>query len=341
MKKLILLSSLIVSTSLLANEYIPNKKCKSCHNNIYNEFMQSSHANSTLSKNKIHSAMWGNHPAKSKGYDKSCAKCHNPTNNEEEAISCAYCHRIKDVNHGKNSNSTIMSNTLKSYYGVREDKSGSPFHRIITTNDEYKKANICLSCHSHKNNPNGLSVCKTEHNNSTKENCITCHMPQVNGTRADDIKTQTHSYHGFAGVSKSHKMLSKYIDLSVLRENSKLEVTVGNNSPHALFLQPLRVGIVKLTIKRDGKKIVKIQEFKKVYKDGKKVVGTPYAKNIDDTTIKANSTKKFVFDDIKDSDSIKVTLGYHLVDPTQVKALGLNKEYKVRKLYKIKEISVK
>jgi hypothetical protein len=341
MKK-ILLTPLLATTLLIANDYIPNKKCKSCHNNIYKEFMKSRHANSTLDKDKIHNAIWQNHPAKSKGYDKSCAKCHNPTGDAHEAISCAYCHRIQDIKHGEKSNSNVMLNTLKSYYGNREDKSNSPYHTIITTNEKYKNADICLGCHSHKKNPNNLTVCKTEHNNTEKQNCITCHMPQVQGTRADDIKTQTHSYHGFAGVSISNKMLRKYIKLSAIRDNRTITVSVTNDAPHDMFIQPLRVGVVKISIKKDGKTHKYEQSFKKVFTDGKKIVSTPYAKKVkEDTTIPPNSTKKFIFDNIECCAKAKVTLGYYLVSPKAIDKLGLTKDYKSRKFYKLKTINVK
>jgi hypothetical protein len=340
MKKLLLLSSLL--SFVFANEYIPNQKCKSCHNVIYEEFTKSKHFNSTLSKDKIHKGMWDIHPANGKkSYDKSCASCHNPTNVKDEGISCAYCHRIESVGHGKKQNVANMSNTLRSYYGTREDKSKSPYHQIVTTNDEYKNGNICMSCHSHKQNGNGVTICKTESQNSTKQNCITCHMPQVNGSRADDVKTQTHSFHGFAGLSNSYKMMAKYIDLNAKKEKETLTVTVSNNSPHSLFIHPLRVGVVKISYKDGNKKIKTSQQFLKVFaNDNGATLPASATKVAKDTTIKANSKKDYIFENIKATD-IKVTLGYYLVNPKMVDKLNLKKDYKSRKFYKLKEINVK
>jgi Tfp pilus assembly major pilin PilA len=341
MKKSIIISTLLALVAS-ANEYLPNDKCKSCHNNIYKEFTKSRHANSTLDKDKIHSAIWQNHPAKDKGYDKSCAKCHNPTGDSHEAISCAYCHRIESIQSGTHSNSNIMSNTLKSYYGNREDKSNSPYHTIVTTNKDYKNANICLGCHSHKKNNNSLTVCQTESHNSDKQNCITCHMPQVNGTRADDIKTQTHSFHGFAGVSNASKMMTKYISLKAKRADDNLIVSITNDSPHSFLVQPLRVGVIKVTVYKGSTKFIKQKYIRKVFSDGKNIVSTAYAKEIvEDTTIAPNSTKDYKFENIRNGTKTKVTLGYYLIDPKSIEKLNLKRDYKSRKFYKLKEIDVK
>lgn len=342
MKKIIL--STILVSSLFASENIPNEKCKSCHNLIYSEFTSSTHYNSTIDKDKIHSGMWKlQNSDNTKDYDKSCGKCHNPTNEPKEAISCAYCHTIESVKHNKQSNDAIMLNDAKSYYGNREDNSKSPFHKIVTTNENYKNGNICLSCHSHLENSNNIVMCKTDNQNTSKQNCITCHMPQVQGTRADDIITQTHSFHGFAGVSSNNQMLSKYIDLNTTIVNNTLKVVVQNNSPHSLFIHPLRVGVIEVTLIKDGAKTKLSQEFGKVFgkDDNTPTIPSNSTKVLKDTTIVANKSSEFVFENINTDGEIKVTLGYYLVNPKMLEKLELQKDYKSVKFYKLKEIDVK
>jgi hypothetical protein len=325
MKKILIIAILI--SSIFANEFIPNKKCKSCHNNIYEEYLKSSHFKSTVKRDKIHKAVFDK---SGKPDYKSCSKCHTPTGFEEEAVSCSYCHRIKSIEHGKNSNNNITTNTLKEYFGKAPDNSKSPFHKIITTNEEYKNANICLGCHSHKNNANGLSVCQTKHNNNSNQNCISCHMPQVAGTKADDVWSKTHSFHGFSGANNRPKLLEKYIDLEFVPSKDGFRVFIDNKSPHDIMLQPLRVAVLKVYINNEEFQTLSFNKvFDKSPAHAKKIISN--------TTIKANEKRELSFTKkLKKDDKVRLVFGYYLVNPKMIDKLGLTKNYKARKFYKLK-----
>ena len=76
----------------------------------------------------------------------------------QEAISCVYCHSIKDVENHAKSNKNIISEEEKVFYsanennrdqknksfkdevslfGMMKEKSGSPFHKIDYSNDNF------------------------------------------------------------------------------------------------------------------------------------------------------------------------------------------------------------
>jgi hypothetical protein len=323
--KLIFIFTIFIS-SIFSQEFIPNKKCKSCHNNIYEEFLKSSHYKSTIKRDKIHKAVFD----KTNSKDYKCATCHTPTGIEEEAVSCSYCHRIKSVEHGKSHNKNITTDTLKVYFGKQEDNSKSPFHKIDTTNSEYKNSNICLGCHSHKTNKNSLTVCKTGNSNTNGKSCVSCHMPQVAGSKADDVWSKTHAFHGFAGATNRPKLLSKYIELDFVPSQSGFRVFIKNKAPHDIMLQPLRLAILKIKINgKDFKTTPFVKKFDTLVPKAKKVVS--------DTTIKANETREIAFEHkLSKGDKIELIFGYYLVNPKMIEKLNLSKHYKARKFYKLK-----
>ena len=135
MKQILLLMT-ILSHSLFA---IPNesKVCKSCHTTIYNEYYESSHRKASVFNNPIHKAYWDKHPKDEKGY--TCAKCHTPSDKqalnsgkleknaiqEDEPISCVYCHTIKSVDEGEMSNTNISTDKHKEFFTAQSDKKGT------------------------------------------------------------------------------------------------------------------------------------------------------------------------------------------------------------------------
>jgi len=89
--------------------------------------------------------MWDKHPKDEKGY--SCAKCHSPSELEslqsgklaknkiqiEEPISCVYCHTIKNVEEGDNSNTNISSTKKREYYTAEKGKKGKAEYKTVTS----------------------------------------------------------------------------------------------------------------------------------------------------------------------------------------------------------------
>jgi len=279
--KLLILTLLFIS-ALFANDkthtYASNEDCKACHPQIYKEFDSSMHNNSTPQKDPIHGAVWAKHPKNLKFEQYSCGKCHTPASDNLEAmktkgtrggipkadnpthqagISCAYCHRIKDIKVQRKSNTNIMTNEAKNFFGTRQKHINSPYHGITTEgNTHIKNGNVCIGCHSHKENKHGLNVCSTNINNELNEaNCVSCHMPKVKGSVSNMNETKEHTFHGFAGAHSHTNMLTQYVDIAMVKNTDNFAININNHSSHALLLHPLRMAVLKVSVLRDNKSI--------------------------------------------------------------------------------------
>ncbi len=364
MKKLFILSMAVFA--LYANQtFAPSSKCKECHPTIYKEFQTTQHANSTIFKDEIHAAVWKKHPKNLKMKKYGCAKCHTPAANDihklkekgvaylpdpknetqNEGISCAYCHRIEDIKHGKKMNENIISKEAKKYFGTRDDHIKSPFHKIDTSNINFKNGNVCIGCHSHKKNKMGLNVCSTNIKNELDgANCVSCHMPKVKGSVSNLRETKTHTFHGFPGLHSYAEMVAKYVDLELLREIKDFQVAVNNKSSHALTLHPMRVMKLNVTVIRDGKEIKLPSKvfLRAIGHNGKPTPPWLATEIVKNTAIKANEKRVIRYDfSLQKGDEVKVELGYYLVNPKLIKKLGLEKSEKATKFHILKSKTFK
>lgn len=355
-----------------ANE---SKVCQKCHPIIFSEYYESSHRNASVYNNPIHQAMWDAHPKDEKGY--TCAKCHSPTDKEaltsgklskneiqlQEPISCVYCHTIKDVQEGENSNTNILLEKQKEFYTAQEGKKGkaeyktqtswfglvkesksSPYHKIDYDNKNYYNGNVCMGCHSHTNNEHSFDISMLDAVISEKDenSCVTCHMPQVLGTKVTINETKTHAYHGIAGIYHKSKNMGEYIDFKLTKDSSSFSVTVVNRSNHALFGQAFRQGILKAEIKRDGKTIeLKPFIFERILaKDGVEVMPWDAKETLKDTLIYAK--KELIFHEaLKQGDLLTLTLGVQRISNEGAKKLKLedNKELTKFRVLKSEQFS--
>ena len=370
--KLLLLFSFF-ATWLLANDavhtFAPSSDCKECHAKIYDEYYTSMHANSTPQKDPIHAAVWNKHPKNLKFEQYTCGKCHTPTANNldkmlkkgekalpmadnethQTGISCAYCHRIKSIElHSKPSNTNIIAKQEKNYYGTLKDNIDSPYHGIMTSgNEQMANGNVCIGCHSHKKNKHNLNVCSTNiENEMDGANCVSCHMPKVDGSVSNMHETKKHSFHGFAGTHFHSDMLTKYVDISILRQINNFKINIDNQTSHALLLHPLRTAVLKVSVRRDGK-IIKLQDeifVRVIGHNGKPAMPWKASTTLRDTMIQANEKRVVKYDfKLLKGDKVIVVLGWHLVNPKAIKSLKLEnikvatefKEFK-KELFEIK-----
>ncbi len=348
--------------------------CKSCHPTIYKEFQNSMHKKSSIYDDKVHKAIWDLHPLKKKQKYK-CAKCHTPSDankdnkqKAKEGISCITCHRIEDIKEHSKANENIFTDKEKTFFSAKkgsEDKkiifetkssffglfkkvTGSPYHNIDYTNKNYYTAKVCMGCHSHKQNSHGFEVCKTDNKGAENKNknCITCHMPQIKGSFNTIETTKTHAFHGFSGAVNSPEMLEKYIKLLFKNSSNGFEITIQNNSPHALFIHPLRVAQLRVKI-TDKNKIRELKPVEFVRMLGNKnKPAMPWDANeiFKDNMIKANEKRvvKFPFK-LTNGSMVEAVLGYYIVNPKVIEKLQLqnNKEITKFNILKRDEFIVK
>jgi len=354
-----LLLLLTVSTQTYAQ--LENTTCKKCHPIIFQEYENSMHSKSSIYKDAIHKTVWDKHPAKKKG-NYNCAKCHTPSDHDlvvgknkltdngiqqDEPISCKTCHTIESVEKHTKSNKNnyfakektffaadkarkgtrVVFKEERKFFGIYKTTTGSPHHDIDYSNEDYYNGNSCMGCHSHKQNKHGFAVCDMEvKQGDSKETCISCHMPQVKGSLANQKESVTHAFHGHNIHNTTPVLLSKYIKLS-LKQNSKgFDISIKNEATHTLFPQPLRLNQLRVNIERDGKTLVLKTEY------FAKVIGTngkpsmPWIANaiISDTSIKALETRVVTYDTVLQAgDIVNIQFGYHIVNPKVAKILEI------------------
>ncbi len=382
MKKVLLVLTLAFFSLYALDSFEPSKTCKTCHPIIYKEHFGSAHKNATIFKDPIHKAIWEKHPAKKKGQYK-CAKCHTPTdtkllnalaNNEtalpqksskaqQEAISCVYCHSIKDVEYHAKANTNILTDANRtmfsarkgekdthdkeytiesSLFGLLSKKTGSPFHKIDFSNENFYNGKICTGCHSHKQNSHNFDICNMdlkENTNTEDENCITCHMPMVQGSFTTAKDSKTHRYHGFTGAMHKPQMLAKYVKIYLNKSDDGFVVRIKNTANHQLLLHPLRVGELRVHIQRDGKtiKLPSVKFMRIIGKDSKPAMPWVADSVLKNTHIQANENRLINFNEhLQDNDRVIVELGHYIVNPKIAKKLGLEdyKEYTKFTLFK-------
>ena len=365
---------LFISSFSYANE---SKVCQKCHPIIYDEYYESSHRKASIKNNPIHKALWDRHPKGEKGY--SCAKCHSPSDKElmktgilvdnkiqrEEPISCVYCHTIKDIEEGSASNTNITTGKNREFFTVEKSKKGSPkaeyetsssffglvkvsknspFHKIDYNNENYYSGNVCMGCHSHTNNEHSFDITMLDAmiDEKDKNTCVTCHMPQVSGTKVTINETKTHAYHGIAGIYHMSKSMGEFIDFEVAKKADGFSVKVVNKSNHALFGQAFRQGVLKAKIFRDGKKInLEPFIFTRIFgKDGREVMPWEADEALKDTLIYA---KKDIYykESLQVGDKLILILGVKRISDEAAAELDLQDNKEVTKFRVLKTESFK
>ena len=340
---------------------LENTTCKKCHPVIVEEYQHSMHSKASVFKDPVHKAVWDKHPAKAKGNYK-CAKCHTPSDHalmkgktkltdnaiqENEPISCQQCHKIQSIEKHTKANKNLMSTKKKyffsadkarkgtrvtfkeesSFFGMMTKVSGSPYHDIDYGNENFYNGNICMGCHSHKQNGKGFTVCDIEvEQKDSKETCISCHMPKLQGTFVNLKDTGTHAFHGMNIHNTTPKTLSKYVKLSLEKEKGGFSVTIGNKATHTLFPHPLRLNQLRVSIEREGKTIaLKPVNFRRaIGSNGKPAMPWVADTILSDNTIKAHETRKIAYKtSLQRGDSVVVKFGYYIANPKAAKKLGI------------------
>jgi hypothetical protein len=317
------------------------------------------HKNASIYNDAVHKAIWDRHPLKKK-QKYTCKKCHTPTDQnlktvptpnkiqKEEAISCVYCHKIKDIRYHAKSNENILDTRGDVLYGARKDQknqkdvkfkkettlfglftkqSGSPYHEIDFSNDNFYSGKTCLGCHSHKQNKHNFAVCDMNYKiEKNKKTCIECHMPKVEGSFSTIKESKTHRFHGFAGVSNNASMLAEYVDIAIKPLKEGFVVAVTNLATHELFLHPMRLGELQVHVIKNGKVTpLKSVHFARVIgHNGKPAAPWEATEVLKNTNLKPNETREFTYKaDLNKGDIVEVKLGFYKVNPKIAKKLQL------------------
>jgi len=357
----LLLSLLTFATMVFA---LDNTTCQKCHPKIYKEYQTSAHKNASIYNDPVHKAIWDMHPAKKKGNYK-CAKCHTPADygliaeehpleenaaQHQEPISCQICHKIERIEEHAKANKNIYSKKEKTFFtankakkgtkllyhdeksflGLFKTRVGSPYHDIDYSNEAFYTGALCLGCHDHKQNGKGFVICdmQIKKSDTSKETCISCHMPKVSGSFVNQKDSKVHAFHGMSALTLSPTHLSKHIKLSLAAQEEGFDVLIENKANHTLASQPLRLSMLKVLIQRGGTHIKKEQTFEKII--GTKGEPSPpwlATEVLKDTLIKAFEKRQVHFDEVlQKGDEVLVEFGYYLVNPKLSKKFQLTEE---------------
>ena len=344
---------------------LENTTCKKCHPTIYAEYQKSMHSRSSIFKDAVHKAVWDKHPAKAKNNYK-CAKCHTPSDHdlilgktklsknaiqENEPISCQACHTIESIEKHTKINKNKFTQKKKyffsadksrkgkkikfqeksSFFGLITKTSGSPYHDIDYSNKNFYDGNMCLGCHDHKQNGKNFSVCDMQiKNDDSKETCISCHMPKIQGSFVNLKNTKTHAFHGISIHTMNISLLSKHIKLSLHQTTKGFEVSIENKANHTLFAQPLRLSQLRVSIEKEDKNThLESKNFMRIIgKNGKPAMPWVADSELKNTLIKAHEIRKVAYDiPLEKGDTVVIEFGYYLVNPKAAKKLGITDEH--------------
>ncbi|RLA83807.1 MAG: hypothetical protein DRG78_03235 [Epsilonproteobacteria bacterium] len=391
MKKLIIFL-LFIGSLYATSDFQSNKTCKGCHPKIYAEYTSSAHKKSSIFEDSIHKAVWDMHPSKAKN-KYTCNECHSPADTRitkaladeknavpiknaaqvDEAVSCVYCHSIKNIEEHANkvNDKNILVNndkkrptlfaaskekrgtkvnyeTKTSFMGMFKSTTGSPYHDIDYSNKTFYTGKMCMGCHARFENEHNMDICKIEIDGAKNEeqNCITCHMPQVKGSATTIVISKTHTFHGFAGTKNKPKMLAKYLDFNFVTTNSGFDISLTNQASHKLLVHTFRLAKLNIRIQR-GTKTTKLKSesfVRTLGKDGKPTLPWLATEVVKDNMLKAGETRTIKYDTaVKSGDIVEVEFGYYLVDPQLHKELNLENNEEATKftILKTKFFTVK
>ena len=257
---------LVSATMLFSGEYLTNKSCKECHEEIYNEYQRSWHAKSyhnDILHKKVADAV--------SDTQYECASCHMPNANtqalatdktllakktpqQQDAIGCMYCHQIGYVQEHHKQNKIFLAKKPQGYkvamFGSLQDPDSSDKHEMAHSPIYDKYA--CSGCHSHKQNSHGVEVFRAMQTVDGSRSCIKCHMPYLlGGVEKTNKKGRTkHRSHRFLGIH-SKEMAAKALEFGVKKKDDFLVVSVENKMDHPLIIHPARAKYLHIMLYKD------------------------------------------------------------------------------------------
>ena len=194
--------------------HISPEACKQCHEEIYNQWKGSMHANSSALKDPIHGAFYRNvvgdptqEGVKKGGKYPVCLKCHAPVAAIDKktkldaaeayanGISCVTCHTFtafkgNDSADGKPlygtdayeiDNQGLHGPSGNSYTTGRTPEGAkwpTPIHHPIPLTGNraalFKSNDACMGCHEKRSNPHGTPLCRTGQEYRSTDNFIAC-----------------------------------------------------------------------------------------------------------------------------------------------------------------------
>ena len=366
MKIIVVLFLLLIMA--LEAKYLESQSCKECHEDIYSEHASSMHHKSSIFGDEIHKKV----QELSGDNNYACALCHMPSTKnlsamirgieqpdpndkrQSDGVSCFYCHQISKVHHAKTQNINFSSATndeKPTMFGNLNNPDTSDKHNM-EHNEIYKNSEVCMGCHSHKENSHGFEVCNTKDQNNARSDCIGCHMPKTSGGNEKFNKRGRDQYstHKFLGI-RSDEMVKKSVKLELTYKNDTIELTIINKMGHSIITHPMRLKFAKTVVIR-VKKVIwsnfketpiedKEATFIVAFRDSEDKPSMPHTAvgyKIDQN-LKAMSSKviKYSIANLQKGDEIETTWISYVINPQIAKKLDINTKEATREYIGKKE----
>ncbi|MEA2019133.1 MAG: multiheme c-type cytochrome [Campylobacterota bacterium] len=354
--KIIIFTTLLLVSTLMQAKYLDTKSCAECHDMIHYEHKNSMHHKSSLFSDEFHRKIKNlTTPEK---YD--CAICHTPgaknlralmtgkeqpnsnIKEEQDGVSCFYCHQITKVLETKHRNINFYSykgEKKPTFFGNLKNVRDSNEHEQ-SSNEIYKNSQVCMGCHGKKYNKHKVEICNGYDEFDKTSDCIKCHMPKENGgPTKKNVKGRTqYASHEFLGI-RNDDMVKKAVTLKLKQlEDNSVELTIKNKMGHDIIMQPMRLKYVETTVKRSDNIIWKnynklpsedtLATFTRLFKDdkGHRVFPPSATGVLFDNNIKANSTKKIIYNipKLQKGDVIKSQWISYVLRPSLARSLKID-----------------
>ncbi|MEE9351706.1 MAG: cytochrome c family protein [Thiotrichaceae bacterium] len=236
---------------------VSSKKCEKCHEEIYDQWKGSMHAQSTALKDPIHGTFYSmvigdprKEGVKKNGKYPACLQCHSPAaakagktkldakKSYSEGVNCISCHTLTKFKGTKKEGGGLQLG-MKAY-----EYSTSKLQGPSGTSEKHKKwgkgvegnpglmktSAACMGCHDQRPNANKVSLCQTGDEIATaggSTTCQTCHMP----TTEDGITN--HAMMGGHQGEMVSRGLVMTVDAKKEADTTKATVKLQNLLPHS------------------------------------------------------------------------------------------------------------
>ncbi|MCB1877692.1 MAG: cytochrome c family protein [Chromatiales bacterium] len=297
--------------------------CAGCHQEIYQEWKGSMHANASALKDPIHGAMYrkvagdpGMEGVTNNGKYPVCLNCHAPAAAMDgktnlmalpaynDGVTCVTCHAMESYQ-GIHSESGGMKLGVKAYSMSEELQGPSGIDRGPTNPQAFhpvpmkgnsalmRGPDACLGCHDQRNNAHQVPLCMTgaEFRQADSFNCQQCHMAVKIGANGKARADHTMAGGHVPGMVERSVVLTVKADKS--EDGVNATVTLRNMLPHNVPTgAPFRNMFLAVTgLDASGKEIWKNFEKHPIKEDPKSMFMLKLLEN-DDSPASPPTAKK-------------------------------------------------
>lgn len=226
--------------------------CAGCHGAVVEEWQRSMHSRAHQERDPVFAAM---HRVRVEREGEqltgACASCHSPlapgapmSAAGKAGVSCAACHNLAAVHPGKAGAAALERAPGGLLRSGRDLAPGaSPAHPTGPGLPALADGStLCLACHAVAKAPSGVTTCATGEEFAAgggAPSCVSCHMPEVEGSASPSGARPRHRSHAFLGPHGAWApggdggFLGSGLEVEARWTEGGAEVALKNTTPHA------------------------------------------------------------------------------------------------------------